>query len=125
VLRIDFKLHTKVFVIVSGKITTGKGSQTRETREGWPLLTVETEENGDSKRTRERGSFFVGSLGLSCQNKNFVFCLGKQGRQPCWVACLLVCVSVSNRYKAGAISLKVTFKRKRFLHSHSPSTERR
>ncbi len=24
---------------------------TRETREGWPLLTVETEVNGDSKRT--------------------------------------------------------------------------
>ncbi len=26
-----------------------------ETREGWPLLTVETEVNGDSKRTNERG----------------------------------------------------------------------
>ncbi len=26
-------------------------------RDGWPLLTVETEPNGDSKRTNERGSF--------------------------------------------------------------------
>ncbi len=32
--------------------------KTRETREGWPLLTVETEVNGDSKRTNE--SRFVG-----------------------------------------------------------------
>jgi hypothetical protein len=39
----------------------------RETREGWPLLTVETEVNGDSKRTNERGPFLVGSLCLSCQ----------------------------------------------------------
>ncbi len=28
---------------------------TRETREGWPLLTVETEMNGNSKSTYERG----------------------------------------------------------------------
>ncbi len=27
----------------------------RETREGWSLLTVETEVNGDSKSTNERG----------------------------------------------------------------------
>ncbi len=36
-----------------------------ETREGWPLLTVKTEVNGDSKRTNERGPFLVGSLGFS------------------------------------------------------------
>ncbi len=29
----------------------------RETREGWPLLTVKTEVNWDSKSTNERGSF--------------------------------------------------------------------
>ncbi len=29
----------------------------RESREGWPLLTVETEANGDSKSTNEKGSF--------------------------------------------------------------------
>jgi hypothetical protein len=34
----------------------------RETREGWPLLTVETELNGDSKRTNERDPFLVRSL---------------------------------------------------------------
>ncbi len=39
----------------------------RETREGWPLLTVETEKNGDSKSTNERGPSMVVSLGLSCR----------------------------------------------------------
>jgi hypothetical protein len=29
----------------------------RENREEWPLLTAETEVNGDSKSTNERGSF--------------------------------------------------------------------
>jgi hypothetical protein len=33
----------------------------------WPLLTVETEVNGDSKSTNERGPSLVGSLALSCQ----------------------------------------------------------
>ncbi len=92
---------------------------TRETREGWPLLTIETEVNGDSKRTNERGSFLAGSFGMSCRYKRFLFCLGcpgqpstkyffltvhyifqfllstspsKRGRQPCWVAG--VCASV-------------------------------
>ncbi len=37
---------------------------TRETTEGWPLLTVETEVNGDSKRTNESCLFLVGSLGI-------------------------------------------------------------
>jgi hypothetical protein len=40
---------------------------------GWPLLTVETEVNGDSKCTNERGPFLVGSLGLSCRHKKFLF----------------------------------------------------
>ncbi len=31
---------------------------------GWPLLTVESEVNWDSKRTNERGPSLVGSLGL-------------------------------------------------------------
>jgi hypothetical protein len=34
---------------------------TRETREGWPVLTVETEVNRDSKSANERGPSFVGS----------------------------------------------------------------
>jgi hypothetical protein len=32
-----------------------KRVKSRETREGWPLLTVKTELNGDSKRTNDRG----------------------------------------------------------------------
>ncbi len=35
--------------------------ESRETREEWPLLTVETEVNGDSKTTNERGPFLVGA----------------------------------------------------------------
>jgi hypothetical protein len=44
---------------------------TRETKEGWPLLTVETEVNGDSKSTNERGPSLVGSLGLLARYKRF------------------------------------------------------
>jgi hypothetical protein len=36
----------------------------KETREGWPQLTVETEVNGDSKSTNERGSFLGWFVGL-------------------------------------------------------------
>jgi hypothetical protein len=36
----------------------------RETREGWPLLSVETQVNGDSKSTNERRSFLGGFVGL-------------------------------------------------------------
>ncbi len=46
-----------------------------ETRERWPLLIVEVKVNGDSKSTNERGPSMVGSLGLSCQYKTFMFCL--------------------------------------------------
>jgi hypothetical protein len=39
-----------------------------ENREGWPLLAVETEVNGDSKSTNERGPSLAGGLlGLSCR----------------------------------------------------------
>jgi hypothetical protein len=43
---------------------------------GWPLLTVETEVKRDSKRSNKRGPFLVGSLGLPCRYKRFLFCLG-------------------------------------------------
>jgi hypothetical protein len=95
--------------------------QLRETREGWPLLTFETEVNGGSKSTNERGPSLIGSLGVSCWYQRFLFCLGcssqpstkyffsslytisihfsplpsKLGMQSCWVACLLACVSGS------------------------------
>ncbi len=52
-----------------------------ESREGWPLLTaVETEVNGDTKSTNESGPFLVGSLGLSCRYKRFLFYLGCSSR---------------------------------------------
>jgi hypothetical protein len=41
---------------------------TREAREGWPLLTVETEVDSGTKSTDERGY----SLGLSCRYKRFL-----------------------------------------------------
>ncbi len=52
----------------------------KETREGWPLLTVETEVNGDSWSIYERGPSLVGSLGLSFRYKRFLFCLGSSSR---------------------------------------------
>jgi hypothetical protein len=51
-----------------------------ETREGWPLLTVETDVNGSSKSANERGPSLVGSLGLPCQYKKFLPCLGCSSR---------------------------------------------
>ncbi len=39
-------------------------ASTRETIEGWHLLTVETEENGDSKRTNDRCHFLCWFVGL-------------------------------------------------------------
>jgi hypothetical protein len=48
----------------------------REIREGWPLLTVETEAYGDSWSTYERSSSLVGSLGSSCRYNTFSSCLG-------------------------------------------------
>ncbi len=46
----------------------------------WPLLTVETEANGDSRSTNERCPFLVGSLGSSCRYKRFSSCLGCSSR---------------------------------------------
>jgi hypothetical protein len=43
----------------------------RETKEGWPLLAVETDVNGDSKSANERGPSLVGSMGSSCQYTRF------------------------------------------------------
>jgi hypothetical protein len=54
-------------------------------RDGWPLLTVETEVNGDSKSSNDRCPSLVSlisSLGLSCKYERFLFCLGCPSR-PC------------------------------------------
>ncbi len=53
---------------------------TREYKEGWPLLTVETEVNGDSKSTNKSCPSLVGLLGLSYRYKRFLFCLGSSSR---------------------------------------------
>jgi hypothetical protein len=45
---------------------------TRETREGWPLLTVETEVNGDSQSTNERGIPWL--VGWACRTLFRFFC---------------------------------------------------
>jgi hypothetical protein len=66
------KLH-KTVEICHGQII----ALTRETIErGAPLLTIETEANGDSWKTYERGSSFVGSLGSSYRNNKLLSCLG-------------------------------------------------
>ncbi len=52
----------------------------KETREGWPLLTVETEVNGDSESANESGPSLVGSLVSFCQYKILLPCLGCSGK---------------------------------------------
>ncbi len=50
---------------------------TRETREEWPLLTVETEVSaGDSKCTNKRGPSLVVTLDSSCRYNLYLSCLG-------------------------------------------------
>ncbi len=41
-------------------------------REGWPMPTVETEVNGDSKSTKEKSPSLVGSLVSQVQNTFFL-----------------------------------------------------
>ncbi len=48
----------------------------RKTREWWPLLTNETEVNGDSKSTNERDPSLIGSLASSCRYRRLLTCLG-------------------------------------------------
>ncbi len=52
----------------------------RDYREGWPLLTVESEANGDSKSTYERGPYLIGALNSSCRYNRFLSCLGCSSR---------------------------------------------
>ncbi len=59
-----------------GTWTTVENAVIRETKEGWPLLTVETEANGDSKSANEKCLSLAGSLGSSCRYKRFLSCLG-------------------------------------------------
>jgi hypothetical protein len=57
-----------IMVLIGQSKHRSRDVNARETREGWPLLIVEAEVNGDSKSTKEkRGPSLVGSLGLSCR----------------------------------------------------------
>ncbi len=69
----------------------------RELREGCPLLTVETEENGDSKSTNDRGPSLVGSLGLSCPYRRFL----------CYLGCSKVGPEQNNCFLTGHYSISI------------------
>jgi hypothetical protein len=89
----------------------------RETREGWPLQTVETEVNGDSRVQMKRVLhwlvrwlavpvleifFLVAPVGSEENIFSSLYTIStplspsprKLGRQSCWVRCRLLCVSV-------------------------------
>jgi hypothetical protein len=57
----DFRRNSKFLSALARSILA------RKTREGWPLLTVETEVNGDSLNTNERDPSLIGALCLSCR----------------------------------------------------------
>ncbi len=57
-----------------------KVSSERPEKGWWPLLTVQSEANGDSWSTNEKGPSLVGSLGLLCRYKKFMSCLGYSGQ---------------------------------------------
>ncbi len=90
---------------------------------------VETEVNGDSKRTNERGPILDGSWACcaACfalaalvgpvQNifsralayfSSFVPIAFSKGTQPCWVACLSVCVSVHDKSTFSVCALMIS-----------------
>jgi hypothetical protein len=58
-----------------GQATRPWTGQTRETRQGWSLLTVESEVNEDSKNINEKCPSLVGSFGLSFQYQRFLYAL--------------------------------------------------
>jgi hypothetical protein len=76
IFNTDIAVSSISHIVCQLHLIQWRSQKTRETREGWPLLTLETEANGDSKRTNERDTFLVGSLCLSCRCKLFLFCLG-------------------------------------------------
>jgi hypothetical protein len=79
-----------------------------ETREWWPLPTVETEANGDSKsRKNERcPSPLVGSLGSSCRFKRLLSCLGCS-RCKLFQLCVPIAQQPGQAVVQGRLSLNV------------------
>ncbi len=105
--------------------------KTRETREGWPLLTLETEVKGYSKSTNDRVLPWLVHCACHDDRRDFCSALAVQvgtirniffftahyfdtydpiaaypaswavGRQPCWIACLLQYVSLFNTQHYG------------------------
>jgi hypothetical protein len=62
--------------MISTVLEEGKG-YARETRVGWPLPTVDTEANEDSRSTYEKIPFLVGSfVSSSPRYKRLLSCLG-------------------------------------------------
>ncbi len=85
-------------------------ARSRENRDRWPLLTVETEANGDSRSTYQRGPSLVGSLGSSYRQKILFSWLSTislylyPARQAVYrVACLLICVCGQNLSGGGEV----------------------
>ncbi len=66
---LTLEVYTGAAEVNRGAIETKPGDMealrvvTRETREGWPLLTAEVNGDGDSRSTYEKGHSLVGSLG--------------------------------------------------------------
>jgi len=69
-----WNMQTMLYYVLAFLINTRMTGRGRETREGWPLQTV-NEVNADSWSANKRDPSLVGSLGLSCRFKRFLFCL--------------------------------------------------
>jgi hypothetical protein len=69
--KVLFKVPSNL--LIGDLVMLGSGISNRETKEGWPLLTVGTEVNGGSNSTTERDPSLVGSLGLPYLYKKFLF----------------------------------------------------
>ncbi len=132
ILQIDKTIELYIIYLEYGGRGWGEGLQcvaTRETGEGEPLLTIETEVNGDSKSTIEIGKLdfplwvrctcravtrdFYSALAALVGPVQYIFSSlytisilfsqspSKLARQPCWVTRLLVCDSGGNRLQKG------------------------
>ncbi len=103
----------------------GGNDTPRETREGWPLLTVEIELNGDSKSTNERSHSLLGSLGLSCRYKRFLFCLGCSSR-PIFFSSYTISIRlfpIAQQAGRAAVLGRLSLSMCLWLHTPSPTSK--